>query len=194
MAGRVIRIFLLIILANTNLHAQEMTLQQFIDVCRDMNLNREAIDSLEFVLGVRKEFEKAAGIEMLLEERCSKDNDNIYYVRDVIAPIEKGDEMTAIYVVPLGVRKYHLIDVGSLRLSMLRRNSKYRVFSICVLVPKGRDVISKVFFGDYELEFSKKYDFNNSTFFVYDKRLDSDVPIPEYIKIDDETIMLPRRQ
>ncbi len=194
MAGRVIRIFLLIILVKTNLYAQEMTLQCFIDVCREMNLNSEAIAYLDYVLEVREEFEKAAEIETLLDERYYRDSESIYYTRDVIAPIEKGDEIVNTYIVPLGERKFYLIDVGSKRLSKLIRESKYRVFSICVLVPKGGDAIAKVTYGDYELEFLKKYDYKNSTFFIFFKRLEIDVPIPEYIVIDEEKIMLPGRQ
>jgi len=194
MAGRVIRILLLIILVKTNLYAQEMTLQCFIDVCREMNLNSEAIAYLDYVLEVREEFEKAAEIETLLDERYYRDSESIYYTRDVIAPIEKGDEIVNTYIVPLGERKFYLIDVGSKRLSKLIRESKYRVFSICVLVPKGGDAIAKVTYGDYELEFLKKYDYKNSTFFIFFKRLEIDVPIPEYIVIDEEKIMLPGRQ
>ncbi len=68
MAGRVIRILLLIILVKTNLYAQEMTLQCFIDVCREMNLNSEAIAYLDYVLEVREEFEKAAEIRDIIFE------------------------------------------------------------------------------------------------------------------------------
>jgi hypothetical protein len=171
-----------------------MTLQCFIDVCREMNLNSEAIAYLDYVLEVREEFEKAAEIETLLDERYYRDSESIYYTRDVIAPIEKGDEIVNTYIVPLGERKFYLIDVGSKRLSKLIRESKYRVFSICVLVPKGGDAIAKVTYGDYELEFLKKYDYKNSTFFIFFKRLEIDVPIPEYIVIDEEKIMLPGRQ